>query len=166
MGTRRRSRECALQILYGLDWTGADPDEAIELYWTRFSGERPQAYDDVRRGCAELVRGVVQCRPELDALLQTCSHNWKLDRMSVVDRNILRLGAWELRHRSDRVPRKVVLNEAIEIAKKFGSDDSSGFVNGILHQVSLGSEAAEADAATAATAVQSGDAPPSGADEG
>lgn len=137
MGTRRRSRECALQILFGLDWTGNDPDAAIELYWQRFAGERPAAYLDIRRGCSELVNGVMAHRQAIDEQLQACSHNWKLDRMSVVDRNILRVGAFELLHRGQRTPRKVVLNEAIEIAKKFGSEDSSAFVNGVLHQVAM-----------------------------
>ncbi len=135
MGTRRRSRECALQILFGLDWTSDRPETAIELFWERFAGERPAAYQDVRKGCSELVHGVVDHRDEIDRLLQDCSHNWKLDRMSVVDRNILRVGTFELLRRGRQVPRKVVLNEAIEIAKKFGSEDSGAFVNGLLHQV-------------------------------
>ena len=135
MGTRRRSRECALQILFGLDWTGDETEAAIGLFWERFAGERPSAYLDIRRSCSELVNGVMDNRAAIDERLQACSHNWKLERMSVVDRNILRVGAYELLHRGQRVPRKVVLNEAIEIAKKFGSEDSSAFVNGVLHQV-------------------------------
>lgn len=135
MGTRRRSRECALQILFGLDWTGDETEAAVGLFWERFAGERPAAYLDIRRSCSELVKGVMDNRAAIDERLQACSHNWKLDRMSVVDRNILRVGAYELLHRGQRVPRKVVLNEAIEIAKKFGSEDSSAFVNGVLHQV-------------------------------
>ncbi len=128
-----------MQILFGLDWTGDDPETAIELFWARFAGERPAAYRDVRRGCSQLVHGVISHRDEIDELLQRCSHNWKLDRMSVVDRNILRVGAYELLQRSRQVPRKVVLNEAIEIAKKFGSEDSGAFINGLLHQVAQAS---------------------------
>ncbi|MCO4760625.1 MAG: transcription antitermination factor NusB [Myxococcales bacterium] len=137
MGIRRRSRECALQILYGIDWSGHDPMAACEHFWSRFAGERPAAYEQIRNGCDALVVGVVRNVGEIDTRLQEASQNWKLDRMSVVDRNILRLGAYELLFASRNVPRKVVLNEAIEIAKKFGSKESGGFVNGVLHQVSL-----------------------------
>ena len=151
MGIRRRSRECALQILYGIDWSSHDPRLACEHFWDRFAGERPAAYESIRNGCDALVVGVVRHREDIDGLLQAASHNWKLERMSVVDRNILRLGAYELLHASRGVPRKVVLNEAIEIAKKFGSKESAGFVNGVLHQVSLKSNAAaKASAAEAA----------------
>ncbi len=136
MGTRRRARECALQILYGIDWSGQDAELASELFWAAFAGERPAAYDDVRRSCDVLVAGVVATKEAIDAELVAASHNWKLERMSVVDRNILRIGTYELLWRDD-VPRKVVLNEAIEIAKKYGSLDSSSFVNGVLHHISM-----------------------------
>lgn len=136
MGTRRRARECALQILYGVDWSGQDPGYASELFWECFAGERPSAYPEIRRACDELVLGVGRERDKIDEELVAASHNWKLERMSVVDRNILRIGAWELLFRPD-VPRKVVLNEAIEIAKKYGNLESGSFVNGILHHISL-----------------------------
>jgi N utilization substance protein B len=142
MGIRRRSRESALQILFGLEWTNGDPEQASELYWQRFAGEKPAAYEEIRRVSSELVDGVVNHSQQIDQRLMDCSHNWKLDRMSAVDRNILRLGAFELMFRSKRVPTKVVLNEAIEIAKKFGSKESSAFVNGILHQVAQASQPA------------------------
>jgi N utilization substance protein B len=136
MGTRRRARECALQILYGIDWTGQGAEDASDLFWTCFAGERPSAYDEIRRACDELVDGVTAHRDAIDEELVVASHNWKLERMSVVDRNILRMGTFELLFR-DAIPRKVVLNEAIEIAKKYGNKESSSFVNGILHHVSL-----------------------------
>ncbi len=135
MGARRRARECALQILFGLDWTGGDIDDAVEHFWSRFAGERPAAYEDIRLRSTQMVRGVIAQRDKIDDSLQSCSHNWKLDRMSVVDRNLLRLGAFELLMREPRPPRNVVLNEAVEIAKKFGSAESSAFVNGVLHQL-------------------------------
>ena len=142
MGSRRRARESALQILFGLDWVSVDLAAAMNEYWTKFAGERPASYEDVRRHCAELVEGVVEHRAMLDQRLQASSHHWKLDRMSAVDRNILRLGALELLVLGDRVPRKVAINEAVEIAKKFGNEDSSAFVNGILDRVAnaLGTE--------------------------
>jgi N utilization substance protein B len=135
MGSRRRARECALQILVGLDWSGHAPDAAIEHYWSLFAGERPAAFEDIHQTSSRLVRGVVAHRDEIDARLVRSSHNWRLERMSVVDRNILRMAIYELEHRPERVPWKVVLNEAIEIAKKFGSDDSSMFINGVLHPI-------------------------------
>ena len=137
MGVRRRARESALQILYGIDWSTQRPLDACDLFWERFAGERPAAYEQIRSTSDALVAGVVTNLEAIDALLMTHSHNWKLDRMSVVDRNILRIGTFELMFADAPAPRKVVLNEAIEVAKKFGSQDSSGFVNGVLHQISL-----------------------------
>ncbi|HAN30167.1 MAG TPA: transcription antitermination factor NusB [Myxococcales bacterium] len=143
MGVRRRARESALQILYGIDWNTQRPLDACELFWDRFAGERPAAYDQIRATSDVLVEGVVTHRVAIDELLISHSHNWKLDRMSVVDRNILRIGTYELMFAEQPAPRKVVLNEAIEVAKKFGSQDSSGFVNGVLHQISLAKKAVE-----------------------
>lgn len=137
MGVRRRARESALQILYGIDWSTQRPLDACDLFWERFAGERPAAYEQIRSTSDALVAGVVTNLEAIDALLMAHSHNWKLDRMSVVDRNILRIGTFELMFADAPAPRKVVLNEAIEVAKKFGSHDSSGFVNGVLHQISL-----------------------------
>lgn len=137
MGIRRRARESALQILYGIDWSTQRPLEACDLFWERFAGERPSAYEQIRAASDQLVLGVVRHLQEIDALLSAHSHNWKLDRMSAVDRNILRLGTYELLFSATPAPRKVVLNEAIEVAKKFGSEDSGGFVNGVLHQLSV-----------------------------
>jgi N utilization substance protein B len=135
MGSRRRARESALQILFGLDWVSVNPELAMDEYWNRFAGERPASYEDVRQHCAELVRGVLEHKIALDAKVQAASHHWKLDRMSAVDRNILRLAAYEILMQPERVPRKVAINEAIEIAKKFGNEDSSAFVNGILDRI-------------------------------
>ena len=135
MGARRRARECALQILFGLDWTDGDVDQAIDHYWARFAGERPAAFEEIHARSCQLVRGVVGKGEAIDAALTACSHNWKLERMSVVDRNLLRIGAYELLFAEARPPRNVVLNEAVEIAKKFGSADSGAFVNGVLHQL-------------------------------
>ena len=135
MGSRRRARETALQILFGLDWSNADVPAALEDFWDRFAGERPANYEEVRDLCRDLVSGVVHVRPAIDQKLQAASHHWKLERMTAVDRNILRLGAYELLYQADTVPRKVAINEAIEVAKKFGNEDSAAFINGILDRV-------------------------------
>jgi N utilization substance protein B len=135
MGRRRRARESALQILFGLEWSRADPDQAVDDYWGSFAGERPAAYEQILSGSRDLVLSVVSQQAEIDRLLQASSHHWKLERMAVVDRNILRIAVYEILCRSEVVPRKVVINEAVEIAKKFGSEDSPAFVNGILDRV-------------------------------
>jgi N utilization substance protein B len=149
MYSRRRARESALQILYGLDWVARDPEAAIDDYWAKFAGEKPEGYDEVRRHCSELVLGVLQHRDALDQRLQSVSHHWKLERMGAVDRNLLRMAAFELLHQADLVPRKVAINEAIEIAKKFGNEDSGAFVNGILDRIAQDRGASPADEAAA-----------------
>ncbi len=145
--SRRRARESALQILYGLDWAADDITFAIEDYWARFAGEKPENYEVLRRHCTELVQGVVANRAELDMRIQAIAQHWKLERMSAVDRNLLRLAAFELLHLGDEVPKNVAINEAVEIAKKFGNEDSSAFVNGILDRLAHGRAPSTADAA-------------------
>lgn len=149
MYSRRRARESALQILYGLDWVPRETDVAIEDYWAKFAGEKPEGYDEVRKHCEILVRGVLHQRQILDQRLQATSHHWKMDRMSTVDRNILRLAAFELLYQPDEVPRKVAINEAVEIAKKFGNEDSGAFVNGILDRIAQERGSSAADEAAA-----------------
>jgi N utilization substance protein B len=80
------------------------------------------------------VRGVLDRREELDETIRIASDNWRIERMTRVDRNVLRLGTWELKHRTD-VPRAVILDEAIELAKRYGSEESGAFVNGVLNQI-------------------------------
>ncbi len=143
MGSRRKGRELALQTLYALEF--AEPDAERALGHTRSrAGEGASRDEDlsemVRAGgealafCDKLVRGVVEHKDDIDALLGECSTNWRVARMAMVDRNILRLAAFEL-HYLDAIPPKVTLNEAIEIAKRYGTADSSAFINGILDRV-------------------------------
>ena len=138
MGQRRRAREFALQILYQLDVQEALGDEqAIALFWRNFAasseGEAAEPADlaEVQPFAEKLVRGVRAHLAEIDAQLQSASRNWRLERMARVDRNLLRLALYELRYAAE-VPAKVAINEAIEIAKRFGTSESSAFVNGIL----------------------------------
>ena len=133
-GGRRRARECALQILYSLDLNaGWSVDQALACFWRDFDEEKGDA-DSV--GYAEkLVRGTVEHQADLDRVVQGVSKNWRLDRMARVDRNILRLATYELHHEPD-VPAKVVINEAIEVAKRFGTAESPAFVNGLLDRIS------------------------------
>jgi transcription antitermination protein NusB len=129
MGARSTAREAALQMLFAIDATSAPPDEVIRDFWREMPGDAEgRSYAD------ELVRGVVSGIEATDALIRAASTNWRLERMNRVDRNLLRLGAYELAHRPD-VPRAVILDEAVELAKRYGTDDSGAFVNGVLDRV-------------------------------
>jgi N utilization substance protein B len=126
MRLRRKAREIALQVLYQLDVLRIDPREALDLFWGHFS-----APADAREFASELVEGTWDHRDEIDQLISTCSENWSLERMARVDRNILRLAVYELLY-SQGIPPKVALNEAIDLGKEFGSENSGSFINGIL----------------------------------
>lgn len=128
---RHLGRERALQALFSLEMTApADLDGALEHFWKTLDEETPRP---ARTFAAELVRGVITHRDGLDEAIQEHSENWKVERMARVDRNILRLGAWELTHTD--TPARVVINEAVEIARTFGAESSSAFVNGILDKM-------------------------------
>ena len=128
MGSRHKARERALQILFQYDIPGR-PGLWRDVFW-----EKNEATDEVKAFAERLVAGVLEKKKELDALIGKYATNWKISRMPIVDRNILRAGVYELMWMDD-VPAKVTVNEAIELAKSFGDDDASKFVNGILDQV-------------------------------
>jgi N utilization substance protein B len=130
MGRRRQSRELALQLLYELDVRGdADPGPVIDAFW----GRQP-ASDDVRAFAEAIVRGVKAHQEKIDELIGRFAEHWELDRMAVVDRNVLRAGIWELLWGVD-VPPKVAINEALEIARRFSTEESTRFINGLLDRV-------------------------------
>ncbi len=128
-GSRRESRQFALQFLYGQD---VNPSEdiaaALERFWISQERDPPC---EVRAFAELLALGALEKRLEIDAVLTGYLKNWTLDRLGVVERNILRLALYEMRHRED-IPPVVSINEAIELAKRYGADDAGGFVNGIL----------------------------------
>lgn len=129
MGARSTAREAALQMLYALDTTSLDAERVIANFWREAPGDpEGRAYAD------ELVRGVAASLERTDALIESASQNWRIERMSRVDRNVLRIGAWELSQRPE-VPRAVILDEAVETAKRFGNEDSGAFVNGVLDRI-------------------------------
>jgi N utilization substance protein B len=131
-GKRTKARERALQALYQIDVAAADLDESLARFWKSFEPvER-----EVRAMAEALVRGVARHRREIDDVIEAVSTNWRLDRMAKVDRNVLRLAVFELRW-SD-VPVKVCINEAIELGKKYGSESSGAFVNGVLDRIAAG----------------------------
>src|SRR5204863_4099238 len=130
MGTRRRAREVALQFLYQLDLQGEDdPVPHEQEFWARhaLSGE-------ARTFAETLVRGAKTNQAKIDQVIEQYTENWVLERMAVVDRNILRVAVYEILCTAE-VPAKVVINEAIEIAKKFGTKESSRFINGVLDRI-------------------------------
>ena len=128
MGTRRQSRICALQLLFQWD-IHRSTEHWLADYWT----QHPAA-PEVREFAEQLTEGVMARHEELDALIGRLAANWKITRMPIVDRNILRIGLYELLWLPD-VPAKVTVNEAIELAKQFADDETKRFVNGILDKV-------------------------------
>ncbi len=129
MGQRTRARECALQMLYQIDLTGGNPDEVFPAFWGR-----QEAPAEQMRFAETLVKGVLDGREILDTWLREAASNWRLERMAVVDRNLLRLAVHELLAYPETPP-AVVIDEAIKIAKKFGNNQSGSFVNGVLDTV-------------------------------
>jgi N utilization substance protein B len=129
MGARRRGREAALQILFAVDSTGADIDVAVREHFAFLA-----ASVEGREYAEQLARGVADKAEAIDDMIRRVSEHWRLERMPRVDRNILRLSAYELMFLPD-VPRRVTLNEAIELAKRYGGEGSPGFVNGVLDRI-------------------------------
>ena len=129
MGKRRSSRELALKFLYQFELNGGDLGEQIKLFL-----ERNSSQEDVANFMKELVVSLIDKMEEIDEIIQKFSDHWILDRMTVIDRNILRMGACELLFNFSTPP-KVVINEAIDIAKKYGNENSPEFINGILDKV-------------------------------
>lgn len=153
MRARRTSRQRALQVLCAIDsQPHLSPVEALALYHRHLLGPESEGSEGsggeegaageggadveerVRAYCKVLVSGVREDLEEIDAVLGRCSRNWRLQRMNWVDRNVLRLATWELRH-GEGVPARVVLNEAIELARRYGTGESAAFVNGVLDRV-------------------------------
>ena len=128
---RHQAREAALRSLYFWEIGQTDPAQALDTY---FEVHQPDAPDVVREFARTLVLGTAAEVASLDVLIQQHSEHWRLGRLAVIDRLILRLGAWELQHAGD-TPHAVILNEAIELARTFSSDDAVRFVNGVLDSI-------------------------------
>lgn len=131
MSFRRRSREIALQILFQREFNPRTSlDDTFKVFLEHFDVSK-----EVREFAEFLTEGTLSGLATIDQTIQSHSKNWKLDRMSLVDRNILRMAAFELLYCDKKVPPQVAIDEAIEISKKYGSQDSSAFVNGILDNI-------------------------------
>ncbi len=125
---RHQAREAALRALYLWEVGRTDPAEALDTF---FAEHEPDAPDGVRAFAAELVLGTAAEAAALDVLIARHSEHWRVERLAVIDRMILRMAAWELQHQAETPP-AVVLNEALELARTFSADDSVRFVNGVL----------------------------------
>lgn len=126
MGLRRKSREHAMKALFFMDIHGAMSQEMLVLYCNNFTPSKT-AFPFF----SKLIHGVLERRGQIDALIENYSDNWKISRMSCVDRNILRIAVYELVYCND-IPSKVTINEAIDVGKKFGTEESGAFINGIV----------------------------------
>lgn len=129
MGLRREGRENAVQALYAIELGPSQPREALHLFW-----ESDRFKPAAKAFAQELLCGLLEKSDELDKAISAKSPNWSISRMAKIDLAIIRLAAYELIYRED-IPKNVTINEAIEIAKKFGSEDSPAFVNGILDEI-------------------------------
>lgn len=129
MGARHSGREAALQMLFQLEASSASTAQTIELFWRLF-----EADPEGRPYADEIVTGVGDTLASVDKAIGAASQNWRLERMSRVDRNLLRMSTWELMHHRE-IPRAVVIDEAVELAKQYGTEESSGFVNGVLDRI-------------------------------
>jgi N utilization substance protein B len=132
MGSRRHARELALQALYAID-AGSEVGDAMSGdFWFEL-----EALDEDRNFAEALVLGVVESQDDLDQRIEAASHNWRIERMPVVDRNVLRMAVWEFLH-APSTPAAVIMDEAIEIVRRFSTSESTSFVNGILDRVAKG----------------------------
>jgi transcription antitermination protein NusB len=129
MGKRRRGRETALKLLYALDITQESVDELLQASW--LDTVVPEA---VREFSVALVAGVMAHQDEIDTLVQEWSMNWSLERIGIIERNILRFAIYELLFLTD-IPPNVTINEAVEVAKRYGTDEAPSFINGILDRI-------------------------------
>ncbi len=150
MGERRKARECALQILFQFEFNSGDPRDLVRVYWGH-----QRASKQVREYGTWIVEKILDNGEAIDGAIQSASKNWRLARMAVVDRNILRIAVAELLYEPALVP-AIVMNEAIEIAKRYSGEESAVFVNGVLDAVGRRLAGAAADPADKVPPVKEG----------
>ena len=131
MGSRRKARECALQMLFAADVSQTPPDLLVETYWNEL-GET-EIEDSAREFATRLATGTLAHTNELDERIRSRAEHWRIARMAIVDRNILRLAVYEFLH--EATPRTVAINEALEIARRFSTYEATQFINGILDAI-------------------------------
>ncbi|UCE40945.1 MAG: transcription antitermination factor NusB [Candidatus Aminicenantes bacterium] len=129
MGKRRKARESTLQILFQLEFDTTKPEKVFESFW-----KNKKATKEIKEHSRRLVDNITLHRKDIDHLIQSVSANWRISRMAIVDRNILRIAVCELLYEESIAP-AIIINEAIEVAKKYSSENGATFVNGILDAV-------------------------------
>ncbi len=134
MGNRRKSRELAMQALFYIDMSRNGPNGLLDSFCENFKPSK-----NVLPFFLKLVTGVLQAKPDIDRIIERFSDNWKLRRMSCVDRNMMRIAVYEMLYCND-IPPKVSINEAIDVGKKFGTEESGAFINGILDSIRMALE--------------------------
>lgn len=138
MRKRTKAREYALQVLYQIDITRDNPAQALDNFWQSHTEEAVS--EEVNNFTSELVRGVCENLECIDKKITLYAANWKLERMAVVDRNVLRMSSFELLFRED-IPPKVAINEGVDLAKKYSGAEAGKFVNAILDKIKQEKEA-------------------------
>ena len=130
MGARRKARECALQMLFAYDVARPAVDEMVETYW----GEMAESGEDVKDFATELALGTITHLAAIDDRIRSRAEHWRIPRMAIVDRNLLRMAVYEFLHQPS-TPRTVAINEALEIARRFSTNEATQFINGILDAI-------------------------------
>jgi len=130
MRRRSKARECALKVLYAMDITREQSETCLDDFWKN----QEVTNDEIKIFTSYLVKGVEANKPDINSMITKYATNWQIERMAAIDRNILRMAVFELVFDKE-IPAKVTINEAVEIAKKFGDNDSGKFVNGILDKI-------------------------------
>src|SRR5258708_5012407 len=146
MGARRKARECALQMLFQFDVAQPSKDELLRTYW----GEMSEAKEDVQDFATRLAIGTIDHVEEIDNLIGVRAENWRIERMAIVDRNLLRLAVYEFLHEPS-TPKTVVINEALEIARRFSTFEATQFINGVLDSIKRDLEEGSTSAIAAET---------------
>src|SRR3954468_19371190 len=131
MGSRRKARECALQMLFAADVSETRADELVRIYWTELGDADVE--ESAREFATRLATGTLSHLQELDERIRSRAEHWRISRMAIVDRNILRLAVYEFLH--EPTPRTVAINEALEIARRFSTYEATQFINGILDAI-------------------------------
>jgi len=129
MGQRRKAREEALRILFRLEFENSQAEKTLNQYW-----ENKKASEEIKEYSNWLVNGIISNQSKIDNIIQQVSEHWRISRMALVDRNILRMAVFELLYEENVAP-AIVINEAIEIAKKYSGDEAATFVNGVLDAI-------------------------------
>ena len=129
MKKRTRARELALQFLYQLDLRGTEFLDEVQTFLREEEGDK-----GTREFAQHLVRGTVENQAAIDLTIREVAQNWDIERMAVIDRNVLRMATYEILHRKD-IPPKVSINEAIELGKRYSTQNSGGFINGVLDKI-------------------------------